>query len=231
MSTSPADTIAAPVAAEVRQERRTRIPWTKIVLEAFFVMLGVLLALIADEWRQNHDDKKRAERALISIVDELNLNRDAVAQSLDYHVKLTQQLRQFESEPGHEQALADPRLFNKGFVHPAALIYTAWDSAQATDAVSHMPYERVLTLSGIYEQQHGYEAQSREVEQLIFGKLLNDGYESMLRNHANLLTVISTFWFRECQLLRTYDTVFERLGSAPNHPDGIPDMCQYVPKS
>ena len=234
MAISPAVEVthAAP-AIDTSKEKRSRIPWTKILLESCFVMLGVLLALIADEWRQNRDDEKRAERALVSVVDELNLNRTAVTQSLTYHLELTQRLRQFEEQTRSGQTSAptpDRDMFQKGFLHPASMISTAWDSAKATDVVSHMPYDQVLTLAHIYDQQRSYADQSHEVEQLIFAKLFNDGYEAMLRNHTNLLTVIATFWFRECQLLREYDQAFQGLGAATT-ATALPDMCQRVPHS
>ena len=232
----PVEAADIPVVPVPLEAKRSRIPWTKIVLESFFVMLGVLLALIADEWRQNHDDEQRADRALTSVIDELARNRKAVAQSLDYHLEITSRLRQFEEQLQSGQTTAstpDGTLFKAGFLHPAALTSTAWDSAKATDAVSHMPYERVLELAQVYDDQRSYADQSHEVEQLIFAKLFNEGFDGMLRNHANLLTVASTFWFRECRLLHEYDATFERLGpgavNAGTGKTALPEMCQHVP--
>ena len=232
MAISPAVEVAKdPAPIDVQKEKRTRIPWMKIVLESCFVMLGVLLALIADEWRQNRDDEKRADRALASVVDELSLNRTAVAQSLTYHLDLTQRLSQFQTSSGGQATASTPGrdVFQKGFLHPASMISTAWDSAKATDAVSHMPYDQVLALAHIYDEQRSYADQSHEVEQLIFAKLFNEGFEAMLHNHANLLTVISTFWFRECQLLREYDQTFQKLGTGATNAVAMPEICQRVP--
>ena len=96
-----------------------------------------------------------------------------------------------------------------------------------------MPYDRVLELAKVYDDQRSYADQSHEVEQLIFAKLFNEGFDAMLRNHANLLTVISTFWFRECRLLREYDATFERIGPTPANAGSsgptLPEMCQHVP--
>jgi hypothetical protein len=231
MATSPAVVAKETAPTDVPKDKRSRIPWMKIVLESSFVMLGVLLALIADEWRQNRDDERRADRALVSVIEELGLNRAAVAQSLAYHLELTQRLSQLQTSSGGQANATTPDrdVFQKGFLHPASMISTAWDSAKATDVVSHMPYDQVLTLAHIYDQQRSYADQSHEVEQLIFAKLFNEGFEAMLRNHANLLTVISTFWFRECQLLREYDQSFEKLGAAATSTPAMPEICQRVP--
>ncbi|MFL6550901.1 MAG: hypothetical protein ACJ8OJ_19580 [Povalibacter sp.] len=231
MSISPSiETADVPEAAPVK-EKKSRIPWTKIILESFFVMLGVLTALIADEWRQNHDDEKRADRALASVIDELNANRASVVQSLTYHLELTRYLRRFEEQAQKSPASAvmpDGTVFKKGFLHPASLTSTAWDSAKTTDAVSHMQYERVLTLAHTYDEQRAYADQSHEVEQLIFAKLFNEGFEATLRNHANLLTVISTFWFRECQLAGEYDRVLSQLGTQARDPSPLPQICEHA---
>ena len=49
----------------------------------------------------------------------------------------------------------------------------------------------------------------------------------MLRNYANLNTVIATFWYRECQLLESYDEVLTQLGVMAER-DAMPAACQRV---
>jgi hypothetical protein len=41
--------------------------------------------------------------------------------------------------------------------------------------------------------------------------------------------VISTFWFRECQLLREYDQTFQKLGTGATNAAAMPEICQRVP--
>lgn len=132
-----------------------RIAWTPILLQAFFVVLGVVLALGANEWREQASHARHADRALESIQEELKANREAVSASLDYHLHLTDTLRYFipraDGTPPAQQA--DYRLFSRGYIGPATVLSTAWDVANTTNAVSYMDYDDVLLLSRTYASQ------------------------------------------------------------------------------
>ena len=186
------------------------------MLEAVFVLLGVILALAANEWLQYSNQKAEAEAAIVSIQDEIQVNREAVVGSPDYHFQLTDTfvalLQQAQPGANENQVFPDSRIFSKGFILPASLLSTAWQTANSTGAVSNMNYEDVLTFSRIYEQQRDYEQQSRMGGQLIYDKLFNEGFGGMVRNYANLTTMIFTFFYRECAILETFDEMLSEFG-------------------
>jgi hypothetical protein len=135
-------------------------------------------------------------------------------------------------DPGSSPRYPDPRLFTRGFFRPATLLHTAWDAAGATDAVRHMRYADVLRLAQIYEEQERYRRQSEQVGQLIYGQLFNHGFAGMIQNYANLSMILSTFWYRECQLLRRYDEVLGELEVGPAEATSeTPEMCRHLPVS
>ncbi len=63
------------------------------VRTALFVALDVGLAFAANEWREARNDAALAEHALDSIREESALNREAAADSRDYHEALQDTLR------------------------------------------------------------------------------------------------------------------------------------------
>jgi hypothetical protein len=65
---------AGPLRESAGAAFRGRLP--ELLIEATFVFLAVLPALIADEWRERRDREELAERALVGIVDEIRSNRD-----------------------------------------------------------------------------------------------------------------------------------------------------------
>lgn len=205
---------------------RPPLDWRPVLLEAFFVVMGVVLALAANEWRQARADSRRAHVALQSIRDELAANREMVAQSLAYHITLADTLRGYAAHGA--EAVPDARVFARGFIFPAPIVSTAWETAAATNALHHMPYETVVRLNRAYEQQRTYEFQAEQVGQIIYTRLFNDGYEAVLRNYANLATVVGTFWYRECQLIAAYDETSARLGPAALPETPLPEACAYV---
>ncbi len=199
-----------------------------ILLEAFIVVLGVVLALAVNEWREHYNRNQHAETALEGILSALDVNRKAIDSALTYHLQLADTLRGFTRQAS-QGALPYPGLFSKGYIAPATLLNTAWDAANATDAVTNMNYADVLMLSRIYEEQRGYEYQARLGGQLIYAKLFSEGHEGMVRNYANLSTIIATFWYIECGLLESYGQVLAQLGEASEpEVDELPALCQQV---
>lgn len=176
------------------------------LFEAAFVVLGVVLALAANEWRQNKADIAQANTALSEIVRELAANRHAVATALDYHRGLVERIEQVADTP----AKLNLRDFNRGFIAPAQVHRTAWSSAAEIGALTHMPYESVLVLSRVYAQQEYYQEQAKSVGQIIYTELYRGGTTAIIANSDNLVNVLQTFAYREHQLLQAYDTLLNK---------------------
>lgn len=227
---SPLRTVdAQPADAPASPPSRRPIDWRPILLEAFFVVLGVVLALGLNEWRQAQGDRRRAATALESIREELQTNRQAVHASVQYHLQLMDTLFAFRRQAPRtgDGTAPDIRVFSRGFVHPASLLTTAWETAVSTDAIRHMSHDDVLVLARMYEQQRGYATQSQQVGTLIYGEIFAGGTAGVTRNYANLTSIISTFWFRECELLAGYDQALAKLAGAraPQRAE-TPERCR-----
>ncbi len=210
--------------------RKPRIAWRPLLLEAFFVVLGVVLALAANEWREYRNHQRHAAQALSSIREELSVNRRAVESALRYHLHLSDTLRFFlpPREGAPPARVPDSRLFSRGFVDPATILSTAWEVANATDAVSYMEYDDLLLLSRTYADQRSYENQALQVGQLIYTRLFNEGHRGVYGNLANLQSILSTFWYRECQLLEHYDATFTHLDGAAADSLAPPPVCRRL---
>lgn len=188
-------------------QEKTRQTIRAALFEAIFVVLGVVLALAANEWRQAVADRRQAESALESIVEEIESNRVAVAGSLEYHEERLELLRQVREggEPLHAGR------FPRGFVMAAPTYQTAWASAAETGALRHMPYEAVLRVSRVYARQARYEEQTRRTGEILYEELYRGGQQAVLQNPAGLATLIGTFVFRERELLERYDEILATL--------------------
>ena len=216
----------------VRRYERRSLRWRPLLVEALFVMLGVALALAADQWREAANQRRRADTALASIREELETNRLAVEQSLSYHSETFETLHALRQQAaaarqgGGAAPRPDGRTFSRGFVNPAQLLFTAWEAAHATDLLGHMEYADVLALARIYEQQRAYQGQSLQIGELIYGKLFDEGFEGMLLNYANLNSVISALAYRECQLLVGYAEASAALDDRAGADPVLPEFCR-----
>ena len=181
---------------------KTRDAIRPALFESFFVLLGVLLALGANEWRQHEKDEDRVRTAKLSILEEMRENRQAIATSHTYHASLLQLL----NTPHEEDWVPDTRtVFSKGFILPANLYSTAWHSASDTGILANMKYEDVLALSRIYARQRRYEMMADSVSGIIYQALFEEGANAIGQNYHNLSAIISAFHYRETALLAQYD--------------------------
>ena len=178
-----------------------------ILLEASFVVLGVFLALVANEWRADANAREQAASARATIIEEIRANREAVQEMQRYHAHLLDTLQTFPagSPP------PSPRVFSQGFANAATTLSTAWDAANATDAVSHMDYEDVLAFSALYALQQRYERTAEEVGSVIFGAIFERGSDGVAANHRNLSHIVGVLFYLERELLAAYDELLDRL--------------------
>lgn len=165
------------------------------------------LALVANEWRNDVNARERAAVAREGIVAEIRANREAVRQMRDYHARLIDTLRTF----GPDGRMPSPRVFSRGFANAATTLSTAWDAANATDAVSHMAFDDVLAFSELYAQQRRYERVAEEVGSMIFGALFDRGTAGVTQNHRSIADINGSLLYLEHGLVAAYDSVFVRL--------------------
>src|SRR5689334_1760879 len=122
----------------------SRIPWLKFGLETFFVVLGVLLALALDEWRQGRRDQEVVVLALRNIRNEIQANRPEVQRALDLHRELLGRLKEAPE-------ISVP-------LQPAMIRNNAWQAAQSSQAAARMDFSSVAALSKMEELQEDYQS-------------------------------------------------------------------------
>ncbi len=192
-------------------QKRTKEAIRGALFEATFVVLGVVLALSANEWRQARADRAQSQQAIVAIIQELKANRHKVSAAADYHYGLLHELN--GKAPDWRPPMS---VFAKGFIAPARTARTAWASASETGALAKTDYGTVMALSQAYALQAHYEAQVRSISDIIYGDIFRRGMQAVLANHANLASTINTLVFRERELIQAYDDILK--GNA-NHAE------------
>lgn len=179
--------------------------------EAFFVLLGVVLAWSANAWWANRAQAERASVALHAIETEMRTNLDAVRSALTYHEGLLEGLRARtpESPP------LSPGGFPRGFIAPAPMLRAAWDTAQTTGALEKVAYARLLDTARLYAAQRRYEQQASSVGQIIYETMLARGTSGVLAESDNLAAIIATFYYRERRLTALFEETLTGLEKAP----------------
>ena len=130
---------------------RKRFP--DLVVEAGMIFLAVVLALAAEEWRENRDRQELADRALNSVVEEVRSNLDELERSAPSNIARLEAARAVleEMEAGDESGDVDIGL------EVSLLSTAAWQSAQMSQAVHYFDLDAMRQLSEVYEIQEMYD--------------------------------------------------------------------------
>jgi hypothetical protein len=130
---------------------RRRVP--ELLLEAAMIFFAVMLALAAEEWRENRDRLALADRALRSVAEELRSNLEELERTGERNAGRLEAAGTVlaELEAGQDQGNADIGL------EVSLLSTAAWQSAQMSQAVQYLDFDIMRTLSEVYEIQDLYD--------------------------------------------------------------------------
>jgi len=180
---------------------RIKTEWlVRGLVESVFVVGSILLALAVDEWAENRDFAELADQSLGIFEREILQNRNRVEDGLPYHQGIRDVLGQMRLT---QPPTVDLRSIMEGLEAPV-LLNTAWETALATGALTHMDFEVVRALSLTYSIQEGFTARSR-ADRPRFGSMeglteaeiaeqILDAYDyvaALHRDEAELLTVFN----------------------------------------
>lgn len=177
----------------------------RALFESSLIVFSVLLALAVDQWRDHRAAIVRGREAVAAIRAELESNRAAVQTAHDFHISVKERLQPFVDK----RTLPDESEL-KGLFEPALLLQTAWLIARDTNALEPMPFDFVLRVSRVYEQQALYTDLARAMSNDVYVDLRRRGYDQAIRqNFASFVVLATDFSSRESRLLRIYDEVLK----------------------
>ena len=188
----------------------------KGLVESVFVVGSILMALAVDEWSQNRDFAELADQSLGIFEREITQNRARMEDVAPYHQGIRDLLAQMRMMP---EGSMDVRSIMEGLT-PPVLLSTAWETALATGALTHMDFEVVSALSLTYSIQESFEDRSR-LERPRFSSpeslthiqaldQLDEGYEylaALSRDESELLTV----FHQALELIRSHRDIADSL--------------------
>ena len=180
--------------------------WGKVLVEVVLITVGVFLALLVDEWRENAEHRQLAEATLRRFRTEFRVNRAAVAAVKDRHVDQLEQLRVFFNAP----PTSSPKLPNLA-THPAFMEYTAWDLALATQALGYLDPDLAQATAHVYAVQRQLDAATRDATHVMY---LQAGNADPLPLTRSLAVYFGDCTLIEPRLLKLYDEILPRLDAA-----------------
>ena len=125
-------------------------------MESVLVVVSILLALAVDEWREERAFAQLADQSLGIFEREIRQNQARLEDAAPFHNGIRDLLGQAMDQ---KNASMDLRGIMEGVEIPV-ILNTAWETALATGALTHMDVETVSALSLTYSIQDRFIATS-----------------------------------------------------------------------
>lgn len=130
-----------------RREPRSREWIGRAVFEAGLIVLGLVGALLIDEWRDTRQRNQRVQNALESVTAELRGNRDALDKSIEYNEQLMTTLR---------ESAKSGVMYQGPILRRTPLSSVAWDAVRDAGVTSDVPHGLLMSLGSAYSAQASY---------------------------------------------------------------------------
>lgn len=138
---------------------RSKLP--ELAVEAFSVMLAVLVALGVDAWREDRANQELAARARTSILDEARGNLEEIQGTRDDHIAL------LEALAGEVASLVSGGDSAEVEFNFALLSSAAWQTAQVTRATQFLDFDWVRRIARLYHLQELYDDRQAAVVDMM----------------------------------------------------------------
>lgn len=126
---------------------KRRLPIQTLVIEVFSIVLGVLLALGMNQWREQRSHQSQADSALQHITNELHANLELL--TLLHENNTATLAAMFEEQDVEEEE-------DGSFIPGLQLRETAWETLLSTGLSNYVDYETILMLSEVFSIQSIY---------------------------------------------------------------------------
>lgn len=178
------------------------------LVESFFVVGSILLALAVDEWAENRNFDELADQSLGIFEQEILQNRNRIDDGLPYHQGIRDLLAQMLLT---QPPTVDIRSIMEGLEAPV-LLSTAWETALATGALTHMDFEVVRALSLTYSIQEGFTTGSRS-DRPRFGSMEGLTGPEVAEQIQDAHDYVASLTGDEAELLTVFGQALELIGS------------------
>ena len=187
----------------------------RVVIESFFIVLSILAALAVDNWSEAKRHQELAHQSLRIFERELRQNLARIEDVAPYHSGLRSVVAEAMANPGQAP---DMRSIVEG-LKPTVLLNTAWQTALATGALTHIDVETVSALSLTYSIQERFREHARSAlpRISIAGELPPDEMErTVYQTYAYLNDLVAG----EQELRGVYEQAIEMIRNSIRGPAG-----------
>jgi hypothetical protein len=143
---------------------RERVP--DILLESFFIVCALLLALALDQWRDEQKELELASKAKLAIYTELADNKKKLEEKRTEHQKILETIQAFIKSESLKKQPEGGLQFEYSMV---LISNSAWNSAKMTQVVQSFDFGEITNFSQIYQMQDLYLSNQNKIIEKVMG--------------------------------------------------------------
>jgi hypothetical protein len=203
----------APVEAREAEPASRRLMASRagpVLAEVSLIVVGVLLALAVDSWREREAQAATLQSLLSQVADEVRSNRAASAAAIAFHRKAEAQYAAASDLLREEGRFEQPEVAAEG-ARELRLSDAAFQALLNSSVVDQLPPDVLIKLSAAYQEQERYTARNQVYFATVLATDLMDGFRFFRLNQ---------YWAAEmaegeARLVGRYDELLRVLPSAP----------------
>ena len=158
----------------------------RLISEFVSVSFAVLIALLVNQWREDHNNGKLAEKAIYNIKQELQENKVAMAILIPSHKSILSQIDSIIVRKENDNSTVNSIIS----IDVTLISSSAWEMAEITNAIFYLDFDDANKMAKVYNLQSYYES-------IIKQFILNNSYSyqsdqdlEFLRNNKQFLETI-----------------------------------------
>ena len=147
--------------------------------ESAMIIFSVLLALVLSELVNSCHEKKEIRNSLQTIVEELKHNKQAIAETQVYNIKVLHKIDSILGDKGLQKALVENNKFHLEMIAPDGVLFRyldneAWTIAKDKGIASQVDYSTIAMLTKVYDDQARMMKTEEEIAKIIFDRNSRD---------------------------------------------------------
>ena len=158
----------------------------RLISEFVSVSFAVLIALLVNQWREDHNNGKLAEKAIYNIKQELQENKDAMAILIPSHKSILSQIDSIIVRKENDNSTVNSIIS----IDVTLISSSAWEMAEITNAIFYLDFDDANKMAKVYNLQSYYESIIKQFILKNSYSYQSDQDLEFLRNNKQFLETI-----------------------------------------
>ena len=163
-----------------------RLNFQRLAFEFISVSFAVLIALLVNQWREDHNNGKLAEKAIYNIRQELQENKEVMDILIPSHKSILSHIDSIIGRKENYNSTVDSIIS----IDVALISSSAWEMAEITNAIFYLNFDDANKMAKVYNLQSYYESIIKQFILKNSFSYQSDQDLEFLRNNKQFLETI-----------------------------------------